>query len=92
MKRNYTRLFIMSTFLFFLITSFLIPLTNATSAQAAGELNWVDARGPGNGDAMAMVCDNVHGILYRATIGEGGSVQAGKGVWKYQAASRRTER
>ncbi len=70
-----------------LIAAALIPLAFARHANAATAPDWVDARGPGNGDAMAMVYDNVHGILYRATMGEGGSVQAGKGVWKYQAGT-----
>ncbi|NPV60964.1 MAG: IPT/TIG domain-containing protein, partial [Actinobacteria bacterium] len=48
-------------------------------------MDWVDARGPGNGDAMALAADNVHGIIYRATVGSAGYTAFGKGVWKYQA-------
>ena len=63
----------------------LIPLSAPQPAVAAGELDWVDAGGPGNGDAMALVADNQHGIIYRATVGSAGNTAFGKGVWKYQA-------
>ena len=71
-----------------LIAGFLIPLALPHPAKAAAaELDWVDAGGPGNGDAMALVSDNVHGILYRATVGAAGNTEFGKGVWKYQAGT-----
>jgi N-acetylmuramoyl-L-alanine amidase len=68
-----------------LIAGILMTFTSAPPARAAGELSWVDARGPGNGNSMALACDNAHGILYRAVTGNGGNSASGKGVWKYQA-------
>ncbi|NPV60887.1 MAG: IPT/TIG domain-containing protein, partial [Actinobacteria bacterium] len=69
----------------FLLVAAMLPLSPAPRAKAAGVLDWVDARGPGNGDAMALAADNVHGIIYRATVGSAGYTAFGKGVWKYQA-------
>lgn len=68
-----------------LLTAVILPVFPTTPAKAEEELAWVDARGPGNGDAMALVADNVHGIIYRATVGNAGSTAYGKGVWKYEA-------
>ena len=62
-----------------LLASGLSPLFLARQARAATGLDWIDSRGPGNGDAPAMVWDDTHNILYRAT--------SGKGVWKYQEGS-----
>jgi IPT/TIG domain len=71
-----------------LLVGCLAPLAFERPARAAeGEFDWVDAGGPGNGDAMALVSDNVHGILYRATVGSAGNTEFGKGVWKYQAGT-----
>ena len=59
-----------------LLAGGLSQLFLARQARAATGLNWIDSRGPGNGDAPALVWDDTHKILYRAT--------SGKGVWKYQ--------
>lgn len=68
-----------------LAAGILVPLAFAPPARAAGEPSWVDARGPGNGDAMALAYDDTRHVIYRATIGSAGNTQFGKGVWKYEA-------
>jgi hypothetical protein len=62
-----------------LFSAGLSPLALTHPASAATTLDWTDAHGPGNGDAPAMVWDDTHKILYRAT--------SGKGVWKYQGGT-----
>jgi len=71
--------------LLILSAGILATFVSAPAARAADGLDWVDARGPGNGDAMAMVYDDVNHVIYRATIGNAGNTEFGKGVWKYQA-------
>ena len=62
-----------------LLVGGISPLVFTPGATAATNLDWTDAHGPGNGDAPAMVWDDNHDVLYRAT--------KGRGVWKFQAGA-----
>ena len=54
-----------------------VLLVVAFAPGASAGYAWNDMKGPGDGDARALLYDSAHSILYRGT--------ANRGVWKYQA-------